>query len=170
MGDVFNQCPRCSDELTWGATSCHCGWKKRKAAGDRRAPREPVQCAHEDCGSDATIRLKTRTGWANFCRGHYDAYWTLEAAHATAHIGGTREKRAFIFEQLRVLAGRKPSRDWMDTINQNGIDVLIATGNRRMLNELIERGVIEDDGRLIPPGQRGPRPALPAPSAEERAA
>jgi hypothetical protein len=166
MGDVFNQCPRCSDDLPWGTTSCHCGWKKRKAAGDKRSPRDPVQCAHEDCQSDATIRVKTRTGWANFCRAHYVAYHTLEAAQATAHIGGTQEKRAYIFAQLRRLAARAASRDWMATINQNGVDILITVGNRRMLDELLERGVIEDDGRLIPPEQRGPRPVLSAPGAE----
>jgi len=164
MGDVLNQCPRCSDDLPWGATTCHCGWKKRKVAADKRAPREPVQCAHEDCPDDATIRVKTRTGWANFCRAHYASYHTLEAARATVHIGGTAEKRAYIFAQLRSIAGRKPSRDWMDTINQGGVDILIASSNRRALDELLERGVIEDDGRLIPLENRAK--ALPAPAGE----
>ena len=167
MGDTNNQCPRCSQDLLWGEISCKCGWRKRAARGEgRRIPREPVACAHEGCPDDATIRLTTRTGWANVCRAHYDAHWGREAAQAAAHLSSVAEKRAHIRELLLSIGTQKPSREWMDRINQRGVDILIATGNRRVLDELTERGVIEDDGRLVPMESRVPRAALPAPEAE----
>ncbi len=34
-----------------------------------------IQCAHEACPDSAIVRQRTITGFANFCRTHYDAYW-----------------------------------------------------------------------------------------------
>lgn len=169
MGDVYDQCPRCSDDLKWGATSCHCGWKKRKRGEERGLPpRVPVQCAYDGCTTDATIRVMTVTGWANLCRSHYDAHHGRMARSWCAErgLGTVSQMRAYIRETLAQITSAKPSREWMDTINQRGVDTLITMGDRRMLDELRERGVIEDDGRVIPRENRGPEKALPAPREE----
>jgi hypothetical protein len=47
------ECPRCSQPIS---------------------QREIVQCAHEVCSVPAVCRVKTLTGWANFCLPHYERY------------------------------------------------------------------------------------------------
>lgn len=66
------ECPRCDEPLNLGATACRCGWKARaKRDPKSEQPRERVHCAHETCETPAICRVKTVTGWANFCEPHY---------------------------------------------------------------------------------------------------
>jgi hypothetical protein len=156
MGDVYDQCPRCSDDLKWGATSCHCGWKKRKRGEERGLPpRVPVQCAHEDCPDDATIRIKTPTGWANLCRGHYDAYYARVARSWCVERGlnTVEQMRAYIRERFARDRTAEISRDWMYQIGQAGVDILARSG-AAVLEELRERGIVDSQNRIVAPAPR----------------
>lgn len=169
MGDVYDQCPRCSDDLKWGATSCHCGWKKRKRGEERGLPpRVPVQCAHYDCPDDATIRVRTATGWANLCRGHYDLHWQREADAfcKAAGLNTIEQKRWFCMNGMASIGSLTPER-WMETITQRAVDTIARSGlDTRALDRMRERGIIDSENRVIPPAARVPAKALPAPSEE----
>lgn len=158
MGDVLNICPRCSEDLPWNSTSCRCGWKKRRSGEKSLAPRVHIPCAHYDCIVDATIRVKTPTGMANLCPGHYTEHWRRQAADYVASIGlkTTTEKRAWCLEKLRGIGRQPPSHAWMDRINQRGVDVLAASGNRDAIAMLLRRGVIDGKGAVIEPALRRP--------------
>jgi CO/xanthine dehydrogenase Mo-binding subunit len=82
------ECPRCDEPLNFGATACRCGWKARAKREPRQEkPREIVHCAHETCDVPAICRIKTATGWANFCLPHYDRYHEAEALKGLAAKG-----------------------------------------------------------------------------------
>lgn len=118
-------CPRCQAPLKFlGATSCACGWKKRerKAEGPTQKERVFVDCAYE-CKNDATVRLMTKTGWANMCQRHHDMYHLAAAKAYTAELGLTtpaemaRWNKTHEFgkgrmhgEFLRRFEGNKPAR------------------------------------------------------------
>ena len=68
----MNQCAKCRRRLKPDALRCICGW----SASFTDEAKPVALCAHEGCGVAALVRLKTETGWANFCVPHYGAYWT----------------------------------------------------------------------------------------------
>jgi hypothetical protein len=77
-----------------------------------------VQCAHGGCPTDATIRLKLRTGWADLCRHHYEFHIQQEADEFNrAHEFTTREEqREFFKEKLagfgrQAIVSREPGQD-----------------------------------------------------------
>jgi len=107
MSNVFNLCPRCSVDLPSGATSCVCGWKKRGSRPERKA-REPVQCAHDGCAIDATIRMRLPTGWGSVCRPHAERHWQEEADDFCTHMDlDTRAKQhGFVKEKLAAFKQR----------------------------------------------------------------
>lgn len=70
-------CPECKRGLIDVATACRCGWK-RPAETEPQKP-TGVPCAYDACGSFADCRIKTPTGWANFCEAHHVAYHHQQA-------------------------------------------------------------------------------------------
>lgn len=163
MGDVYNHCPRCSEDLPWGATSCKCGWKQRKRGeGKQIAKRVPVQCAYDACPDDATIRIKTSTGLANLCRGHYDAHWQREAdAYCkSAGFNTIEQKRWFCTNGMAAIGSLTPER-WMATITQRAVDIIARSGmDTRALDRMREAGIIDSENRVIPPSAREPAKPL----------
>lgn len=81
------ECPRCSQPISHSATTCACGWRSRKKEPAYEAPREIVQCAHEVCSVPAVCKVKTPTGWANFCMPHYERYHEAGALKGLAEKG-----------------------------------------------------------------------------------
>lgn len=67
-------CQNCKRRIPDIAESCRCGWTKESA-------REAgfVHCANETCPACAVARVKTPTGYANFCPQHYEDYFTKQA-------------------------------------------------------------------------------------------
>ncbi len=169
MGDVLHNCPRCSDDLPWGATSCHCGWKKRaRGDGKKLASRVPVQCAYHDCPDDATIRIRTPTGWADLCRGHYVAHHQriADAYCANAGLNTLEQKRWFCRQGMAAIGSLTPER-WMDTIKQRAVDIMVRSGlDERALERMRSAGIIDEINHVIEPGARDPKKALPAPTME----
>jgi len=60
-------CLDCGSPLGPGAIKCRCGWKLEPAAEYSR----PISCCFAGCANNATIRVWTRTGWANVCEADY---------------------------------------------------------------------------------------------------
>lgn len=50
-------------------------FKRGTTLPDDPQPRPHVDCCRVGCGANALIRLKTPTGWGNFCTEHYIRYW-----------------------------------------------------------------------------------------------
>jgi hypothetical protein len=161
MGNVFNQCPRCSVDLVWGATSCDCGWKKR-ARSDRasRPPPDPVACAHDGCSSNATLRLRTATGWANLCRGHAERHWGRVAEDFCVFILGLKtleEKKEYCLRGMAEVGQCTPER-WMDSIDQRTVDIILRAGlDQRALERMRAAGVLDRDNQVIPKEERAGR-------------
>jgi hypothetical protein len=57
-------CPECERYLPVSAIACRCGWKAPQAAPTW------IPCAFAGCGTSATLKVKTKTGWANVCLDH----------------------------------------------------------------------------------------------------
>lgn len=47
----------------------------------------PIDCAYAGCQRNAVTHVLTKTGWANMCRHHYDAYHLQEARAYSAGLG-----------------------------------------------------------------------------------
>lgn len=88
MADI-DLCPRCQAPLKFnGAKSCDCGWRKRERPAERQqAPYVPKPCCYEGCPRDATVKIETKTGWADMCKGHHEAYTLAQAKAYTAGLG-----------------------------------------------------------------------------------
>lgn len=71
------ECPKCQQTLHATAKYCGCGWKYSYA----QTPAPAVNCAYANCQTPAMCRIKTKTGWANFCDYHYNRHFT-DQAHA----------------------------------------------------------------------------------------
>lgn len=82
-------CPRCDNPLIRDdATSCACGWRERgRRESKKDAPRPFVHCAHETCDIPAKCRVKTPTGWADFCEPHYVRFHDDQARKRCAEAG-----------------------------------------------------------------------------------
>lgn len=57
-------CPECERFIPVSAVRCRCGWTAPQGKTDY------VACAMVGCPTSATIRAKTKTGWANVCDVH----------------------------------------------------------------------------------------------------
>jgi hypothetical protein len=73
-------------------------------------------CAYSSCDTQPIIRLKLKTGWALFCRKHYDAQAQQEADAYCAKNGldTTEKKIAFCKEKMGLFmrkAIREPGQD-----------------------------------------------------------
>jgi len=103
----MKHCPRCDADIGDSAVACRCGWKER-AVKKQDEPAVFMQCAHMGCNTSAICRVKTPTGWADFCMMHYERFYE-EKAHATSDRLGlftVEQKRAWVREQMRTLAGK----------------------------------------------------------------
>ena len=72
-------CPRCKTSIPDTARNCSCGWRKRGNVTDAYETSPVVDCAHANCSAPAICRIKTKTGWANVCKNHYDRHYADEA-------------------------------------------------------------------------------------------
>jgi hypothetical protein len=57
-------CPECERYLPVTAVACRCGWKAPQAAPSW------VPCCFAGCPTNATLKVKTKTGWASVCEKH----------------------------------------------------------------------------------------------------
>lgn len=64
MKNETKPCPNCERFIPVTAIECRCGWKAKEAASTW------IPCAFAGCGTSATIKAKTKTGWANVCVEH----------------------------------------------------------------------------------------------------
>src|SRR5690349_19517687 len=85
-----------------------------------------IACARIECQKSAILSLKTPTGWANFCRGHYVAHFTAEARlYCQANGLTTRDKQlAFIAENLAGLAKPRDPRKWARELIEKALRLL----------------------------------------------
>lgn len=90
-------CPECKRRIADIAESCKCGWTKGNVAAGRY-----VHCAYEDCGIGALARVKTVTGWANFCAEHYEKYFSDEAKHYCLTRGLDTVEKQYKFVRANV--------------------------------------------------------------------
>lgn len=109
------ECPRCEARLANPKLCTSCGWKSRVKAEKASEVREHVPCAHQGCGYGAIARVKTPTGWANFCEPHYTAYYGRDArANFTALGLDRRPDETRDQQHARVMgyikANMKPKR------------------------------------------------------------
>lgn len=103
-------CPRCRRKLRAEARNCLCGWSQ---AAD--SPVIGPECAHApQCTAPAILRLRTKTGWANFCYQHYIAFHTREAEAKCLDAGleTTAQRRAFCLTNGGRI-GNRNKRAWM---------------------------------------------------------
>ena len=56
-------------------------------------PRPVVVCAHMGCTVPALVRVKTETGWANFCEDHYVQHWSAVRWLRSPERSGAYAKR-----------------------------------------------------------------------------
>lgn len=97
MSLTSNNCPDCGSPLGKAALKCRCGWK---ASSGIAAPVARIDCCHVGCGANALVRIKTETGWGNFCQEHYIRFWQQTLAQprevayqfVNAHCEAVREK------------------------------------------------------------------------------
>lgn len=61
-------CLECGSPLGRGAIKCRCGWKAEPEPEYVRS----VACCYAGCPNNATMRVWTRTGWANVCPVDYE--------------------------------------------------------------------------------------------------
>lgn len=47
----------------------------------------PAQCAHIDCGYHAMAKVRTKTGYANFCVVHYRKFYQDRAEESCVRLG-----------------------------------------------------------------------------------
>lgn len=85
-------CPKCKTELHNTATYCGCGWRKRPETSKEFHANALIQCAFEACNKHAPIKVKTGTGWANFCDAHYDEYYRSKAVSSLPKWGMERKE------------------------------------------------------------------------------
>jgi len=79
-------CPRCDAEIGNTAVACRCGWKER-AAKTKDEPVVFMQCAHMGCNISASCRVKTPTGWADFCLPHYEKFYENKCLETCDKLG-----------------------------------------------------------------------------------
>jgi len=150
----YKPCPECNARLYPSATRCRCGWKERPAAAHQDRPAAVhVDCAHAGCGSGATVRIKTATGWANLCPWHYDRHFLAraEATCARLRLSTPGEKRAWYRQAARIL-GRKLTPAYQREPGEDEDFSFSGVSNARNVNgALTEGGAIEPEGGGMPP-------------------
>jgi len=80
------ECPDCRKILRENAKSCQCGWGKVEDFKKAKWP-HLGQCSHEGCPYETLTQVRTKIGWATFCRPHYEEYH-LEQAEAYCASNG----------------------------------------------------------------------------------
>lgn len=69
--------------------------------------RVTVDCAYAGCQRGAITRVLTKTGWANMCQQHYEAWHTSDAKQYTAGLGlKTRQDLIQFCREKRDQIGR----------------------------------------------------------------
>lgn len=81
-------CPECGSALGRYARYCGCGWGKPKK-GERQPDLPRVECCFAGCIHLAKVKLKTPTGWANMCAGHYEEFTLKRALETCKRLGLT---------------------------------------------------------------------------------
>ena len=68
-----------------------------------RPPEPFIQCCFQNCTERATIRMHTKTGWANVCRTHYPHLERAPVIARNPTVDAIREKyrRSFAFNKTR---------------------------------------------------------------------
>lgn len=85
------QCPDCKARLFVNATRCACGW-------NAQSPNQPLpkaNCAHEECGFHAFVKVRTKTGWAKLCEKHYVEDHKKEAIERCLDMGLATPKACY---------------------------------------------------------------------------
>lgn len=54
---------------------------------DTPIERPVFNCAHVECSFHASVRIKTKTGWANLCSKHYAQYFQDRAEEKCVELG-----------------------------------------------------------------------------------
>jgi len=67
-------CDRCKRRIRFDAKSCVCGWEEESFTHN---PVRSISCCFAGCANSATIRVWTRTGWANVCEADYGRIETV---------------------------------------------------------------------------------------------
>lgn len=70
--------------------------RKRTDETMEYVPPAQAPCAHETCDLSAICKVKTKTGWANFCEPHYVMHFDNEARKRFTELGldrGANETR-----------------------------------------------------------------------------
>lgn len=101
----MSECVKCGSEIGT-ANYCGCGWKRSKAT--KNEPRQFIQCAHMACNTSAIVKIKTPTGWANFCEPHYGDYYLNQAEETCRKLGltTTAEKRLWVRGAVKKLVAK----------------------------------------------------------------
>lgn len=100
-------CPECERFLPITAVACRCGWKSTKGMDSY------VACAFAGCGVSATLRAKTKTGWANVCLEH-DVQIVQKGADELCRSLGldtVKKKRDYVYDILKGMR-RKHTPDY----------------------------------------------------------
>lgn len=131
-------CPDCGSNLGPSAIKCRCGWRVVSVA-----PQFLSECAHMGCNVGAKVNVKTPTGYANLCMGHYDSKALSDAKAWLADRGleTMAEQRSFWRKQVEILkAGQTDYRGWQrnpkSEIAQKFVDEINA-GRRLPVRERV---------------------------------
>lgn len=108
----MSDCPKCKCEIG-NASYCGCGWKKPKGSIGDRVDAAPIPCARIGCETPATERVKTPSGWTNYCRKDADAYHRAGAEENCERLGlkTVAEMRAYVLGKVRIEALRRIFRE-----------------------------------------------------------
>jgi len=104
---------------------------KRDKLVEVKAPFIRPACSLENCQDDAICRVHVPTGWANFCRFHYDLHWTREARAYTANLGAksANDCRAYVLAHRKDAADRG-SKGWArDILSRHQRGERLASGH-----------------------------------------
>lgn len=111
----MSECPKCETEIGY-ANHCGCGWKRpAKKLGYIEPDR--VKCCHDTCFRSSKLKVRTPTGWANFCDEHYELYFKDQAKKncEALNLKTTAEKRAWLKTKISEISAkmrmRQPGED-----------------------------------------------------------
>jgi hypothetical protein len=110
------ECPKCSNEIG-AAPYCGCGWTRKVIGKDKEkeADEPRVKCAHDSCFMSSTVKIQTRTGWANLCGRHYDEHFVKQAREYCAENGihTLSQMKRFLKDKviIRSVPMREPGED-----------------------------------------------------------
>jgi len=103
-------CPDCGSSIGAGAYKCRCGWKA--SASESSQPMMRIECAYSSCLQGAIAKVKTNTGWANLCIGHYETqHQGVAIDYADEH--GIKTPSDHILHMRKLVNLPREHRAWM---------------------------------------------------------